>query len=504
MPDCIGPYQIQGELGRGAMAIVWRAFDPNLEREVAIKEPTLPVGTDEGMAAELSERFVREGKAAAQLNHPGIVTIHAADIYDGRPAIVMELIEGETLADMLDRGPLDALTAAAITDQLLDAVGYAHERGVVHRDIKPDNIFLTSDGRVKLADFGIAHVGSEATGLTQAGTVMGTPGYMAPEQVTGQPVDARSDIFSIGAVLFEMLAGQNPFGATQGDAATTVMYRIVHEQPPALSQDMLAGVPSDLAVLLSVAMAKSPDDRFASAEDFRTALAGGPVLTAAQAGVAPAGAGAVTVAKASPWTQGAPVPQQSKNNWTPYIIVGAIGVLVIGGLLVFSGGGMPGGGSAVPVTAVEATETAPVEEATEPEEPAGPTEDESYRNLVSYYSDIGFYGNDGEAITQLAQQFNQDPLTTTGASSYTVSTASNLVDNIKSTRYELQAMDVHAAYTGTKSTQLRLLDLCLIRAEGILDACYISQRGGNIKPPLDEGRTANEEYISLYPSGRPQ
>ena len=213
--DVLGPYEIRGELGRGAMAVVWRGFDPKLEREVAIKEPLVASGTPDYAVADLSARFVREGKAAAQLNHPGIVTIHAADVFDGRPAIVMELIEGETLSAILDRGPLPAPAAVAVLDQLLDAVAYAHDRGVVHRDVKPDNVFLTPDGRVKLADFGIAHVGSGAT-LTQAGTIMGTPGYMAPEQVTGDPIDGRADIFAIGSIAYEMLSGHNPFGATDG------------------------------------------------------------------------------------------------------------------------------------------------------------------------------------------------------------------------------------------------------------------------------------------------
>jgi len=212
------------------MAVVWRAFDPNLEREVALKEPVIPHGTDSATAAELGVRFVREGKAAANLAHPGIVTICTTDIYDGRPAIAMELIEGETLADVLDRGPLESRTAVAIADQLLDAVGYAHSKGVVHRDVKPDNVFVSSEGRVKLTDFGIAHVGSSAT-LTRTGTVMGTPGYMAPEQVTGQTTDARTDLFAVGVILYEMLTGTNPFGATDGTPPTTGMDRIVHEEP---------------------------------------------------------------------------------------------------------------------------------------------------------------------------------------------------------------------------------------------------------------------------------
>jgi len=373
MPQTLGPYELRGELGKGAMAVVWRAFDPNLEREVAIKEPVIPPGTDSATAAELGARFVREGKAAAKLNHPGVVTIYASDIYDGRPAIVMELIEGETLSDILDKGPLEPQSAIAVADQLLDAAGYAHSRGIVHRDIKPDNVFITDDGRVKLADFGIAHTGQTST-LTQAGTVMGTPGYMAPEQVTGSPVDARADIFAIGVILFEMLTGQNPFGATDGMAATTVMYRIVHEQVPEVSDDLLAGLPADVSAVLAAALAKDPDARFGSATAFRTALRGGPIEIGvpASTGVAQP---ASPVAGFAPAAGGPAVSSAGKSNWTPYIIVGAVGVLVIGALLVFAGGGTPSSGS-VPIEPAAEQESASEPEvtaATGDDEPASPT-----------------------------------------------------------------------------------------------------------------------------------
>jgi serine/threonine-protein kinase len=343
MTDHIGPYELRGQLGRGAMAVVWRAWDPKLEREVAIKEPVLPSGADAATAADLSARFVREGKAAAALNHPGIVTIYAADVYDGRPAIVMELIEGETLADVLARGPLSPASSLAVLDQLLDAVGYAHARAVVHRDIKPDNIFVTLDGRVKLTDFGIAHVGTTAA-LTQAGTVMGTPGYMAPEQVTGQMVDSRADIFAIGVIGHELLTGRNPFGATDGVASTTIMYRIVHEAMPQLPAGASAGLPADIAGVLSIATAKDPASRFGDAQSFRSALHGGPIVAAAPA--TPAWAPSVM----APAATSAP----SSTNWIPYLIVGAVGVVAIGLLFVFAGGAPSGraSGAVAPATAV--------------------------------------------------------------------------------------------------------------------------------------------------------
>lgn len=269
MSNTLGPYELRGELGRGAMAVVWRAWDPALEREVAIKEPLFAPTLEESVRGELTARFLREGKTVAAFNHAGIVTVYAADVYDGRPAIVMELIKGSTLAEVLERGALSPQAAAAVADQLLDALAYAHSRGVVHRDIKPDNVFVTVDGRVKLADFGIARV-AERTRFTQEGTVMGTPGYMAPEQVRGLSADERADIFATGAILYEMLAGENPFGASAGIESTAIMYRIVHEDPPPLPPE--TGDP--LRTVALVALNKDPEARFASAEEMRSALAG--------------------------------------------------------------------------------------------------------------------------------------------------------------------------------------------------------------------------------------
>ena len=354
--DHIGPYEIRGELGRGAMAIVWRGYDSKLEREVAIKEPVLAAGTQGQTPADASARFVREGKAAAQLNHPGIVTIYAADVFDGRPAIVMELIEGETLSSILDRGVLPPTAAVAIADQLLDAIAYAHDHDVVHRDIKPDNVFVTPEGRVKLADFGIAHVGTGAA-LTQAGTIVGTPGYMAPEQITGDPVDGRADIFAVGAVAYEMLSGCNPFGATDGTAPTTVMYRIVHEQPPTLPEGALSELPIAIAPILGAALAKDPADRFTDAKAFRNALAGAPILTG-RSGTANASVVVMQSAWGSPAVATSVAkPTSAVPTWTPYAIVGAIAVLILGGLFLLAGGSLSSGsGGAKPTVATVAVD----------------------------------------------------------------------------------------------------------------------------------------------------
>ena len=271
MTDRLGPYELRGELGRGAMAVVWRGYDSGIGREVALKEPKIDDSLDPATREELVARFIREGKTAGRLNHPGIVTIYNADVYDGRPVIAMELIEGETLSSLLRRGRLPLGAAVGVAEQLLNALAYAHARGVVHRDIKPDNVFVTDDGRIKLTDFGIAHAGG-GTALTQAGTVMGTPGYMAPEQVRGEAVDARADLFSVGVMLFEMLAGENPFIA-DGAHTTAIMYRVLNEVLPDV-RSTISEATQGLAATIAVATAKDATQRFASAEDMRRALLG--------------------------------------------------------------------------------------------------------------------------------------------------------------------------------------------------------------------------------------
>jgi len=248
--------------------VVWRGWDPKLERDVAIKEPVASPTISEAMTHELGERFVREGKTAARLNHPGIVTIFAADVFDGRPAIVMELLRGHTLSTLIDRRLLTFEASMSVLDQLLDALDYAQTMGVIHRDVKPDNIFVTDDGRVKLTDFGVAHV-SRLDGQHDA-IIAGTPGYMSPEQIVGDPVDSRSDIFGIGAIAYEMLAGFNPFGATDGIETTVMMYRTTNGPEPAFAPD--SAVPHALQQVVLRALSRDAAQRFPSAGEMRVAL----------------------------------------------------------------------------------------------------------------------------------------------------------------------------------------------------------------------------------------
>lgn len=327
--DKLGPYELRGELGRGAMAIVWRAWDTRLDRAVAIKEPLFDSSYSDQVREEMTRRFVNEAKTAARLHHPGIVAIYDADVYDGRPAIVMELVEGSTLSDLLAAGSLDAPSAIDAIDQLLDAVGFAHQHGVVHRDIKPDNIFVDRMGHVKLADFGIAHAGD--TGGTVAGAVLGTPGYMSPEQAKGQNVDERSDLFSVGVVAYEALAKQHPFGAGDGSDSTTLLYRIVHEEPPAVPDSALAGLPADVRPAIAAALAKDPAARPQNAQTFKAMLHGGAVPP-------------TQVGGNSKLAQAASSNSGKRPSWLPYAIAAAACAVVLVIVLAFAMGGSGGGG----------------------------------------------------------------------------------------------------------------------------------------------------------------
>ena len=273
----IGPFELREELGRGSMARVWRAWDPVLGREVAIKEPLFDSRYSEGKRARMSRRFVREARTAAKLNHPGIVTIYSADVYENnRPAIVMELVEGATLGAILRQNiSLDAASTLDALDQLLDAVGYAHQQGVVHRDIKPENIFVRNDGVVKLADFGIAYTDDDSsTRFTEVGTVLGTPAYMSPEQASGQEADNRSDLFSIGVIAYEMLSGRNPFCPNDFCDSTEVLYSIVHSPAEELPAQLSEGVPADMRPAIMAALSKNPYERPQSAAEFKALLHG--------------------------------------------------------------------------------------------------------------------------------------------------------------------------------------------------------------------------------------
>ncbi len=253
----LGRYQLHGELGRGAMGVVYKAFDPVIGRTVALKTLTFDTSGEETEA--LRQRLHREAGAAGTLAHPNIVTIYDVIEEGGTMAIAMEYIEGQTLSDVIDqRAPLPLDAALDIFEQMCAGIDFAGSQGIVHRDIKPANIMLTSDNRVKVADFGVARV--EASTMTQTGLIMGSPSYMSPEQVRALPLDSRSDLFSAAVVLYELLTKERPFA---GDDVATTMYRIVHEPPVPPSQFNVA-IGDRVAAILHRALGKAPDERFRS------------------------------------------------------------------------------------------------------------------------------------------------------------------------------------------------------------------------------------------------
>jgi serine/threonine protein kinase len=265
-PDSmLGPYRIAGIIGEGGMGVVYRAKDTRLGRDVAIKVLTHVATEDQ----ERLVRFEQEARATGILNHPNLLTIYDVGREGGAPYIVSELLEGETLRDRLGRGPLPPRRAIDAALQVAQGLAAAHDKGIIHRDLKPENIFLTRDGRAKILDFGIAKLsaptgeGAFQSAATEPGMVLGTVGYMSPEQVRGEPVDTRSDIFAFGAILYEMLSGARAF---KRDSSIETLGAILKEEPPDLTE-RLPNMPPALERLVRRCLEKSRDLRFQSARD---------------------------------------------------------------------------------------------------------------------------------------------------------------------------------------------------------------------------------------------
>jgi len=257
----LGRYEIISELGQGAMGVVYKARDPLIDRIVAIKTINLGLALDE--KEEYEGRFYQEAKAAGRLSHPNIVTIYDVGKSGDVAYIAMEFLHGRELRDILNDG--QSLSVERVLDvvaQVARGLAYAHEHGIVHRDVKPSNIMVGLDGHVKITDFGIARMES-ASVRTQTGMVLGSPKYMSPEQVMGKLIDQRSDIFSLGVVLYEMLTGKGPF---VGENVNAIMYQTLNTVPPPPST-VSAAVPDMLNFIVAKALAKGLDDRYQSAKD---------------------------------------------------------------------------------------------------------------------------------------------------------------------------------------------------------------------------------------------
>ncbi len=331
--ETLGKYEIKRLLGRGAMGTVYEGWDPIIERRVAIKTVKLPEMADTETEEELA-RFRRGAQAAGRLTHPNIVGVFDYGETNDLAYIVMEFVDGPTLKALLDKQDRFALAdTTRIMEELLAGLQFSHERGVVHRDIKPANVMLTSGGQLKIADFGIARI--ESSSMTQAGTLLGTPAYMSPEQFMGQVVDARTDIYSSGVLLYQLLTGERPFEG----GLSAIMHKALNTEPPVPSQLSVTAPPSFDPVVRR-AMAKRPEDRFASAKAFAAAMR----LALANQSEPVAGEGEATiVASPAPPTRPpvsdtppppriAPAGPPARRSTMPAIAVAAVVVLGLAGV----------------------------------------------------------------------------------------------------------------------------------------------------------------------------
>jgi serine/threonine-protein kinase len=276
-PKAFGRYEVQEEIGRGMMGIVYRASDPVLGRTVALKTISVAFSLTEAERTVYEKRFMNEARVAAALAHPGIVVVHDVgwDTGTGTPYVALEFLKGQTLADIMAHGdPLPWEQALRIAARLATALSYAHAQGVVHRDIKPTNIMVSPEGEPKIMDFGIAKVPHAQ--LTAAGEFFGTPSYMSPEQISAHLVDGRSDLFSLGAVLYLMVTGKRAF---DGETVPAILNSVANRHPTPPGR-VVPGLPADVDYLVGRALSKDPADRFANgtvfAEDIEDVLAGRP------------------------------------------------------------------------------------------------------------------------------------------------------------------------------------------------------------------------------------
>ena len=323
VPQTLGRYQIRRELGRGMMGVVYEALDPALGRRLALKTIRLAFEVPPADRASFEQRFLGEARAAAALQHPGIVVVHdvGRDDASGTLFIALEFLEGRTLAEETAAGkPVEWTRALRLGAQVARALHHAHAEGIVHRDVKPANIMVLASGHAKIMDFGIAKV--PASQLTMAGEFFGTPSYMSPEQAGGSPVDPRSDLFSLGCILHQLLTAQRAF---DGPTLPTILMRVIHEDPPPPSR-LVPGLPAGVDAVVGRALAKDRDRRYPDgktmAEDIEDVLAGRtPRHTAVGAAVPEGDRTRVSTGKV--------VPGSGKGRRI-VVTMGAAGLLILG------------------------------------------------------------------------------------------------------------------------------------------------------------------------------
>ena len=334
-----GRYEVEELVGHGGMSSVYKARDVLLERHVALKILHEQYSNDE----DFVERFKREARSVAQLQHPNIVTVIDRGEEDGRQFIVFEYIEGENLKEhVVRKGRLDVREALEIADEVARGLAFAHGQGLIHRDVKPQNVLLNGDGRAKVTDFGIART-LDVDGMTQTGTILGTSNYIAPEQASGQPVDAHSDVYALGAVLYELLAGEVPF---PGESFVAVAMKHMHEPAPNLL-DVRRDVPLRVAAAVDRALEKDPEQRFPTMDAFAAELE----ACLAELDQEPDGDKTMVI----PSARRAARRRKQVSRWP--IVIGLLAVLAIAAIVIglLAAGGTNNGGAPAADKRVEVT-----------------------------------------------------------------------------------------------------------------------------------------------------
>jgi serine/threonine-protein kinase len=394
MADFLGKYELRHVLGKGAMGTVYEGFDPIIARQVAIKTVRLPEPDDHEAQEELA-RFKREAQAAGRLSHPNIVGVFDYGETPELAYIVMEFVNGTTLKHIVDKKDrFELAEIVRLMESLMAGLQYSHDRGVVHRDIKPANIMLTKSGEVKIADFGIARI--ESSSMTQAGTMLGTPSYMSPEQFMGQTVDARTDLYSSGVMLYQLLTGEKPFEG----GLTAIMHKVLNTEPPPPSA-LSVNVSHSFDAVVQKAMAKRPEDRFSSASEFakavRDAYEGKNAVADSAFNFTPAGDGDATMVAAPRAAQpraaaaaGAlsarPEPKREKKGAPIGFFIGAaIILLAIGGGAYF----LLSGKTSAPPAQVAQTTPAPVQKPATAPTPPQLTASQKQSAVTSALSSLG-------------------------------------------------------------------------------------------------------------------